>query len=318
MMRQNFYHFRRKRGFTLFEVMLSTFIIFLVLMGVVKLLNIHKQASIFKEDKQQLQHIKDALLAYAVSYGRLPCPANANGQDERNVTTNTKSCGVSNVGKSKQSGRDKMTPSDAQQQRRVVVGELPYKDLQVPRTDRYGNPYVYIVTLHYADFESPTAEFGRFKDPTPLPSNKVSGKPSNNLIQDNKKQFWDSGRCANAPLNQLSANTLRPTFTHCSKGGVRLIEKQSNGSDRTAFDEMAFAVISLGKNGVDVQRNTPEFENIKNSNGGFVNPNNAGSRNDSNRRVIIKDTPSSGFDDRIIWASPYELSSLLMRAGMLP
>lgn len=302
----------------MFEVSLSFLIVFFVLIGMVKLLNLHKQASVIKEEKQQLQHIKNALLAYAVSYGRLPCPANSNGKDERNVgASNSKSCGVNNVGKSKKSGRREMTPSDARQQHRVVVGELPYKDLQVPRTDRYGNPYVYVVTLHYADFESPSAKFGRFKDPTPLLSDKVSGKPARNLIQDNKKQFWDSGRCANAPLN--TSRLLRPTFTQCSKGGVRLIEKASDGSEATAFDNMVFAVVSLGKNGVGVDRNSSEFKNIKrNNNGQFLNTNNAGSRNDANRTVIIKDHQSSSFDDLVVWGGSYELAELLLKAGTLP
>lgn len=320
MMRQSFYNLKLNKGFTLFEVALSILIVFFVLIGMVKLLNVHKQASVIKEDKQQLQRIKNALLAYAVSYGRLPCPANSNGKDERNVgANNSKSCGVNNVGQSKQSGKDKMTSSDGQQQRRVVVGELPYKDLQVSRTDRYGNPYMYAVTLHYADFESPTAEFGRFKDPTPLPSNKVSGRPARNLIQGNKQQFWDSGRCANVTLNSSSTRTIRPTFTQCSKGGVRLIEKRANGSENVVFDDMVFAVISLGKNGVGVGRNTSEFKNIKrDGNGQFINPNNPGRQNNANRQVFIKDSTSPKFDDQVIWASPYELAELLFKAGTLP
>lgn len=320
------HHPKLNRGFTLFEVMLSMLVIFVFLMGLVKFLNVQKQAIVLKEDKQQLQHIKDALLAYAVSYGRLPCPANSNGKDERNVSANnSKSCGVTNVGKSQKTGRDEMTSSDERQQLRVVVGELPYKDLQVPRTDRYGNPYVYVVTLHYADFESPTAKFGLFKDPTPLYKEKISGRPLYNLltpkkdipIQDNKKQFWDSGRCANASLN--TSRLLRPTFTQCSKGGIRLIEKNAEGSETTAFDNMTFAVISLGKNGVGVDRNSSEFKNIKRDNNGkFVNPNNDGSRNDANRTIIIKDHQSSGFDDLVVWGGSYELAELLLKAGTLP
>lgn len=290
-------------------------VVFVFLMGMVKFLNVQKQAIVLKEDKQQLQYIKEALLAYAVSYGRLPCPADANGKDERNTDTSTaKSCGINGVGRPTDwlGGGDK---PDENWQRRVVVGELPYKDLQVPRTDRYGNPYVYVVTLHYADFEHPTEERGRFRDPTPIPHKKISGR-SKDQTGDNS----ELKRCDNAlSRTNYPNNTLRPTFTNCSKGGVRLIEKASNGTETIAYDDMVFAVITLGENGQNVGSDSSEFKNTKRNNKGkFVNANTSGNQNDSNRKVFIKDSQSSGFDDQVVWASPYELAQYLLSAGTLP
>lgn len=308
------------RGFTLLEVMLSTLVVFVFLMGMVKFLNVQQQAITLKEDKQQLQYIKEALLAYAVSYGRLPCPANSNGEDERNASTNnSKSCGVNNVGVVG-SGSTNIRSASVNEQRRVVVGELPYKDLQVPRTDRYGNAYVYVVTLHYADFEHPTEDFGRFRDPTPFPQSKVSGLPTFNLLDGTKEKAWRTGRCLNAlSRTNYPNNTLRPTFTNCSKGGVRLIEKALNGTEIVAYNDMAFAVITLGENGQNVSNGSSEFKNTKrNNNGQFVNANTSGNQNDSNREVFIKDSQSSGFDDQVVWASPYELAQYLLSAGTLP
>lgn len=283
-----------QRGFTLLEVALVMLVVGIVLTGMIHLLTIQNQYQAEQDELARLAQIKQALVGFASLHGRLPCPdTNEDGKENpNNPADDSKSCNLDGVGGAN-------LGNDYNQQRRVAVGLLPYADLGVPRTNRYGHPYQYVVTLHYADTEN--RDTPRFRDPTPFPYKRKNQSSKVNT------------RCANA-----IKDFMRSTFTFCSRGGVRVIQKNANQTD-VIQDEVPFAVISLGKEG---ERTTSAPQNIKykvlstpkNQNTNSANPSDAVFIR--NRTVMTGDTTDKAFDHKVIWMSSSALAMAVFQSGM--
>ena len=73
----------RPRGFTLVEVAVALVIISLLMVGAMMTLSAQMEQRNFEETHRRLQAAREALLAFALTNGRLPCPAapNATGDE---------------------------------------------------------------------------------------------------------------------------------------------------------------------------------------------------------------------------------------------
>lgn len=69
------------RGFTLVEIAITLLIVTLLLTGLVPTLSSQIEQRNINDTRKQLDEIQQALIGYAVSYGRLPCPAMSNGTE---------------------------------------------------------------------------------------------------------------------------------------------------------------------------------------------------------------------------------------------
>lgn len=290
---------RQTQGFTLLEVALVILTVGLVLGGMIRLLSIQNQYSVEQDELARLAQIKQALIGFVSLHGRLPCPDTDNDgkEDPNSPIRESKSCNRAEVGAMSLGG-------DYNQQRRVAVGLLPYVDLGVPRNNRYGHAYQYVVTLHYADTEAYDAP--RFRDPTPFPYNQAGQSP--NLTT----------RCPD-PIKYF----IRSSFSLCSRGGVKIVKKSVNSgganSNTTVVQEHApFAVISLGKDG---ESTTSAVQNIKYKI--FSTPNNlntnatSGSSFVRNRTVVVSDSTDKAFDHKVLWMSSSALAMAALQAGLV-
>ena len=107
-------------GFTLVELAVVIAIVALLLGALLTPLATQYQMRRNKEAESMLEEIKEALIGYAVSQGRLPCPdTNADGLENPD------------------------TPPGCTA---TVQGFLPWQDLGVPATDPWGRLFVYRVT----------------------------------------------------------------------------------------------------------------------------------------------------------------------------
>src|SRR5271169_3145800 len=68
----------RSHGFTLVEIAMVLLIVALLLGGLVPTLSSQIEQRQISETSKQLDEIQQALIGYAVTYGRLPCPAAPN------------------------------------------------------------------------------------------------------------------------------------------------------------------------------------------------------------------------------------------------
>lgn len=147
---------RPQYGFTLVEIAMVLMIIGLLLGGLIPTLSTQMESQRINETRKSLAEIQEALVGFAISKGRLPCPANpaiATGQAGAG-TERTPPCTGSNS-----------------------AGVLPWATLGVNETDAWGNRYTYHVSSDFADAIASTTYGGC--TPSPIPTQASFGLCSN-------------------------------------------------------------------------------------------------------------------------------------------
>lgn len=123
---------RRLRGFSLVELAIVIAIVALILGALLVPLASQLQNRNIKETRDSLHTIKEALLGFAVTQGRLPCPdTDRDGVED--------ACGGAG------------NPKD------VVEGFIPWRDLAVPAIDAWGHIFRYAVTREFVEAAQPGA-----------------------------------------------------------------------------------------------------------------------------------------------------------------
>jgi len=132
-------------GFTLLEMAMVLMIVGLLLGGLMPTLSAQMESRRINETRISMGEIQDALMGFAISNGRLPCPADpsiATGQTGAG-TERTPPCISSNS-----------------------AGVLPWATLGVDETDAWGNRYAYRVSSDFADAVGSTT-YGCTPSPVP-------------------------------------------------------------------------------------------------------------------------------------------------------
>ncbi len=129
-------------GFTLVELAIVLVIFALLAGGLVVTLSAQQDIQRLAETRRQMADIREALLGYAVSNGRLPPPA------DPTKATSTAGAGLIDEGR--------------------VTGVLPWATLGLPETDPWGRRYTYRVRTEFADL--PLGATIPTCTPTPLPA----------------------------------------------------------------------------------------------------------------------------------------------------
>jgi len=112
---------RYRKGFTLIEMSIVLIVISLILGGVLKTVSTQRQQLKRDETRQMLQNIKQALIGFATTEGRLPCPdTDGDGIENPQNPNNTTDCDEDE-------------------------GFLPFVDIGEGGRDAWGNAYRYRV-----------------------------------------------------------------------------------------------------------------------------------------------------------------------------
>jgi type II secretory pathway pseudopilin PulG len=87
---------RRVRGFTLTELAIAFLVISLLLGGMLMTLSAQNEARQVAETQRTLDNAREALVGFAIRFGRLPCPApdGATGDEARRDSANAFTCSV--------------------------------------------------------------------------------------------------------------------------------------------------------------------------------------------------------------------------------
>lgn len=122
------------KGFTLLEITIVLLILGLLIAGILGPLATRIEQKERQTTQSQLDDLKEALLGFAITNGRLPCPdTDNNGSENRTGSTPNQSCDgvVSGAFYS--------------------VGGLPWVDIGVTEFDSWREHFTYVVTLDFAD-----------------------------------------------------------------------------------------------------------------------------------------------------------------------
>jgi prepilin-type N-terminal cleavage/methylation domain-containing protein len=129
---------RFNTGFTLLEMAVVLLIVGLLLSGLLPTLSAQAEQQRIADTRKQMNEIRDALLGFAVSKGRLPCPADGTLTSENNAGLElTAGSGVAMVCSSNR-------------------GVVPWVTLGMNETDAWGRRYSYRITSTFADGEDGT------------------------------------------------------------------------------------------------------------------------------------------------------------------
>lgn len=128
----------RADGFTLIEVAIVTVVLTLLLGGLLIPLAAQVDQRRYAETRKSMDEIKEALIGFAQTHGRLPCPAPAGGNGEA------------------------LDPPDCDEN---FEGDLAWTTLGVPQSDAWGRRFHYRVTREVV---KPQPWAGLFTTPTTL------------------------------------------------------------------------------------------------------------------------------------------------------
>ncbi len=167
-------------GFTLVEMAMVLMIVGLLLGGLLVPLSAQMDQRNSSDTQKAMSDINEAIIGYALSNGRLPCPANPS-----DVTGVTSTAGIS---------RTTCTTAASS------TGVLPWATLGVNETDAWGNRYTYSVTPVFADAINLNT-FGYDNNPTYGCVSTHMCTPSNN------PQNASFALCSCGTLNVLSSAT---------------------------------------------------------------------------------------------------------------
>lgn len=235
-------------GFTLVEMAIVLAIVGLLLGGLIPTLSAQMESQRINETRKQLDEIQQALIGYAIVYGRLPCPASSasNGTESFAAGGNASNGNCSNF-------YNGFVPAAT-----LGITSVNSQGLVI---DAWGNPIRYAVT------ESNSNAFTKTDG---MSTTGISALVPNLLMCLSASAAGFSGSSCGTN-NALTADPGVPVviYSACKNGGA-------------------------GGAGPDEQANT-----------------------DGNR-VFVSHTPTSDFDDLVIWLSPNTLINRMVAAGKLP
>ncbi len=154
----------KQEGFTLVELAVVMFVVALMLAGALIPLTTQMEVRSIAETRRIMDQINEALIGFAQTNGRLPCPAIGTVASGTG-TAGTEQTHVANV-----------CPS--------LIGVVPWATLGVPETDAWGRRFTYRVASVFADANAaatwhttaPATQSGSAtcNPPTPVPSSPTS------------------------------------------------------------------------------------------------------------------------------------------------
>jgi prepilin-type N-terminal cleavage/methylation domain-containing protein len=279
---------RQGRGFSLVELAVVMTIVALLLGGLIYTLSAQTEQRNFEETRRRLEQARELLFAFAITNGRLPCPARSAataapvtvaGDEVRTTGGVDPDC----IG-------DGVTDYYGGISGGVTLGLLPARAIGYQQVDTsgfavdaWGNRIRYSVA-HLATNCSGALTYPHFTNSTNLKSNGISCQPNDLLIC--KSSTGISGFNCGGAVNQIMSQSLVVAIVY------------STGKNFASAQDAATAT-ALGR--------TDEAANLNGD------------------RIFVYHAPSTSdaaaggeFDDQMLWITTGEFYGRLIAAGALP
>ena len=204
---------RSCQGFTLIEMSIVLIVISLILAGVLKTVGVQRQQLKRDETRQQLETIKEAIIGFVLTNGRLPCPDNdTDGVEDPQNPANQEDCDVNE-------------------------GWLPHMDIGAGNVDTWGSRFRYRIrgsgNLSMAD--APPALDGAGNIKTNASGEQIGAIASFDMTDDGNITIDDEAGntiASNVPAVVISfAENARTTIANCA--GVSAREQENCNGDTT-------------------------------------------------------------------------------------
>jgi prepilin-type N-terminal cleavage/methylation domain-containing protein len=196
---------KKQIGFSLAEMAVVLVIMGILLASGLGALQSQMSNQRFRESKQLLERAKEALLGFAVAYGRLPCPANAVGLEARNPAAAPSLCVA-------------------------AYGDLPWQTLGLPQLDAWGRPLKYRVATFPTG--APPTGVGDYARDT-VTCGSPTTKPCVTLSQAGNLQVCNDAACT---ANQVLVSTaVAVIFSEGENGTGTGAQENSNRDGNTTF-----------------------------------------------------------------------------------
>ena len=311
----------RQHGFTLAELAIGFLIIGLLLAGAFMPLSSQVEVRNTADTRRTMDQVKEALIGFAQSNGRLPCPA-------RGATPAGQTDAVVRVPPAFFAAGVEQYDS-TNNLCYTALGVVPWSTLGVPETDSWGRRMTYRVAPAFADGLTLTTWQSRLSNPGGSQSLSSPASPAN------QTPICPSSGASNAPTPTPTLSS----FALCTLGDIAVYNRSDADHSVTPLGTgLPAVIISHGKNGkgayqpngIAITAASASTDELANSTGTTTAtppaPNNYlqyafYSRNYSAGATGCSDTAAGEFcefDDIVVMISPSTLVARMISAGRLP
>jgi len=274
-----------QNGFSLLEMAIVLAIVTALLGGLLPMLSGQAEVQHIRDTRKQMDDIRESLLGFATTNGRLPCPASttSNGMESFCTSTTPAACGAEVVSTVPAHGRCKypfngFVPA-------VTLGITPISS-QGYLLDGWNNPVRYAVT------NVSSSNTFTFTAPGAI---QTAVRSSGSFANLNSDLYVCSG----------SPNPSTPSLSVTSSPWC--------GTTAITLTSTAPAIIySTGNNGSIGSGSADEIANAS----PYSNP--VGSPNSYDDKVFVSHDQTPTFDDIVVWLSPNILINRMVTSGQLP
>ena len=271
----------RHKGFTLLEMAIALFIVFLLLGSMMGPLSARRRQQDRIDTKSYMETVREAMIGYSIINGRMPCP------DCPDTAVGT--CGSG--GTANDGIEDMYVPASSTTgdlECRTSVGNIPWVDLQVDEHDSWKHHLTYEVTSEFAD--------------------ETDGTTTANC-NDTVTVGISFELCATGDINIYNAYAAPGSYSGTPDVAANVVAVLvSHGENEYDSSQTDVEVENYERNPV----NPNSGANILTS---YI------SGNYSSKIFVSKDYDAAGtdaFDDIVIWLSPNILMNRMVMAGRLP
>jgi len=216
-------------GFTLTEMAMAVVILALLLFAAMVPFSTQIDLRSLAETRRTMDSIRESLLGFAQTNGRLPCPANG--------ATRAGTIDATTWATSVAAGAEQWDPANTRCY--IAFGVVPWTTLGVPETDSWGRRFTYRVAPAFADGIALNTWQSRS---TAVPGTFISQNTPAILSPANQSPTCPSPAAALLPPPTLAS------FSLCSLGDIALFTRTISAATPTG-SALPLVFISHGKNG---------------------------------------------------------------------